>query len=129
MEVVKGGCNLVTQLFGALFTDREPASFQVAEQVATVQLLHHNVDIVLVFEDIEEADNVRVLAHFEDLNFSPLQLDILNRHLLLGHDLNCDSFASLSVNGTLDEAKFTLAKSFLDFVVIEHVRVAGHLLD
>lgn len=102
MEVVERSRNLVTQLFGALFTDRELASFQVAEQVTTVELLHHNVDIVLVFEDIEEADNVRMLAHFEDLDFSPLQLDILNRHLLLGHDLNCDSFASLPMDGTLD---------------------------
>lgn len=121
VQIVERSCNLVTQLFGALFTYRKLTPFEIAKQVTAVQLLHHNVDIVLVFEDIEESDNVGMLAHFENLNFSPLQFDILNGHLLLGHDLNRDSLSSLPVDSTLYKTKFALAKSFLDFVIVEHV--------
>jgi len=61
-------------------------------------LLHNDIDVVLVLEDIQKADNVRVLAHFENLNLASLQLDVLNGHLFLGHDLDSDRLAGLFVD-------------------------------
>ena len=109
VKIIESGSDLMGKLFGALLGDGERALLQVAEEVTSIQLLHDNVDVVLVFEYIQEANNVWMLAHLQNLNFTPLQFNILNGHLLLGHDLDSDRLARLLVDGGLDEAEFTLS--------------------
>lgn len=72
---------------------------------------------------------MRVLTHLENLNLATLQLHILNRHLLLGHDFNGDSLARLLVDGRLDEAELALAERLLDLVEIEDVGVTNDRFD
>ena len=52
MEVEERSCNLVAQLLSTLLTHRELAFLQVGKEIATVKLLHNDVDVVLVFKDI-----------------------------------------------------------------------------
>ena len=71
------------KLLGTGLRNRELAFFKVAKEVTTVELLHNDINIVLILEYIKQTNNMRVLAHLENLDFSSLQLDILHRHLLL----------------------------------------------
>ena len=87
------------KLLGTSLWDRESAFLEIAEKISTIQLLHDDVDVILILEDIQKTDNVRVLAHLEDLDLSALQLNILHRHLPLGHDLDSNRLASLLVDG------------------------------
>lgn len=83
VKIVEGGRDLVRQLLGTSLSYLEVALLEVREQVTARQILHDNINVVLVLEDIEEADDVGVLTHLENLDLSSLQLDILQRHFLL----------------------------------------------
>ena len=63
VKVVESSGDLVRQLLGACLRNCEGAFLQIAEQVSAIQLLHNDIDIILILEDIKKADNVRVLAH------------------------------------------------------------------
>ena len=117
------------KLLGTFLTNSELSLLQVAEQVTTVKLLHDDVDVVLVLKNIEEANNVWMLTHFENFNFSSLQLDILHRHLPLGHDLDSHGLSALLVDSGLHKAELALAERLLDLVEVKDVRVPDDLLD
>ena len=70
-----------------------------------------------------------MLAHFEDLDLSPLQLDVGHGHLLLRHDLDCYVLSGLLVNGGLYEAELALAQCLFNVVVVRETRVANNFLD
>ena len=72
---------------------------------------------------------MRVLTHFEDLNLTSLKFNILNRHLLLGHNLDCHRLPRLFVKGRLDETKLTFSKSLFDLIEIEDIGVSDNLFD
>lgn len=72
---------------------------------------------------------MRVLAHFQDFDFTSLEFNILDRHLLLRHNLDSYLFAGLLVDTGLNETEFTLSESLLDLVEIEKTGVADDLLD
>lgn len=109
VQVEQGGGQLMGEFLRALFGDSEITSFEVVEQISTGEVLHHDVNVVLVLEEIQKSDNVRVLAHLQDFDFTSLELNILNRHFLLGHDLDSNLFASLLVDTGLDQTEFTLS--------------------
>ena len=129
VQVVEGSSNLMGKLLGTLLANRELSLLQVAEQITTIKLLHDDVDVVLVLKDIEEANNVWMLTHFENFNFSSLQLDILHRHLPLGHDLDSHGLSALLVDSRLHKAELALAERLLDLVEVKDVRVPDDLLD
>ena len=129
VQVVEGSSNLMGKLLSTFLTNRELSLLQVAEQVTTVKLLHDDVDVVLVLKNIEEANNVWMLTHFENFNFSPLQLDILHRHLPLGHDLDSHGLSALLVDSRLHKAELALAERLLDLIKVKDVRVPDDLLD
>lgn len=117
------------QLLCTFLRNGEIPLFKVSEQITAAQLLHDDVDVVLILEDIKKANDVRMLAHLENLDFPSLQLDVLNRHLLLAHDLDCDTLASLLVGSRFDQPEFTFPKRLFDLVVVEKVAVADCLFD
>ena len=41
-----------------------------------MKTLHHDVDVVLILKNVKQSDNVRVLAHLEDFDLTPLQLNV-----------------------------------------------------
>jgi hypothetical protein len=82
-------------------------------------MFHYYVDIVLVFKKIQKTNDVRMLAHLENLDLTTLKLKILRSHLSLGHDLDCHLLAGLLVDSSLDKTKLPFAKSLLDFVKVK----------
>ena len=121
VQVVEGCRNLMRELLRPVLSHRKLPLFQVAEQVATVKLLHDDVDVVLILKDIEEANNVWMLTHLENFYFSSLKLDILHRHLPLGHDLDSHGLSALLVDGGLHKTKLALAERLLDLVEVKDI--------
>lgn len=121
VQVVEGCRNLMRELLRPVLSYRELPLLQVAEQVATVKLFHDDVDVVLILKDIEEANNVWMLTHFENFDFSSLQLNILDRHLPLGHDLDSHGLSALLVDGGLHKAELALAESLLDLIEVKDI--------
>ena len=109
VQVVEGSGNLMRELLSSILAYDELPLLQVAEQVATVKLLHDNVDVFLVLKNIKEANDVRMLTHLENFDFSSLQLDILYRHLPFGHDLYSHGLSALLMDSGLHKAKLALA--------------------
>lgn len=69
-----------------------------------------------------------MLAHFEDLNFTPLLEDLNMRHVLL-LDLFYRYFCtSLNMHCHFYKTKLTFAKSFFEFVKIKDVTVIHYCL-
>lgn len=83
------------KVLGSLFGEFEVTLFEVSEQITTFQKLHDDVDLLMILENIQKADNVWMLTHFEDFYFTLLKFNVLNTHLFLGHNLYCNFFASL----------------------------------
>lgn len=92
-------------------------------------MLHHDVDIVLVLEDVQQTDNVWVLTHLEHLNFAPLKFDIGGCHFLFRHDFDGDLLASLLVDSRFNKAKLTLTEGASNIIKIKQVGVADNSLD
>ena len=74
-----------------------------------MKTLHHDVDVVLILKNVKQSDNVRVLAHLEDFDLTPLQLDVTDRHFFLRHNLDGHAFAGLFMDGGLYKTKLTFA--------------------
>ena len=53
VQVVEGSSNLMGKLLGTVLANRELSLLQVAEQVTTVKLLHDDVDVVLILENVK----------------------------------------------------------------------------
>ena len=121
VQVVEGCRDLMRELLRPVLSHRELPLLQVAEQVATVKLLHDDVDVVLILKDIEEANNVWMLTHFENFDFSSLKFDILHRHLPLGHDLDSHGLSALLMDSGLHKTKLTFAKRLFDLVEVEDI--------
>lgn len=121
MKVVEGGGNLMGKVLGPLLGNFKISFFEVGEQVSAAEILHYNIDVVLVFEYVEQTDDVGVLAHFKDLDLTSLQFYVLNGHFLFAHDLNGDALATFFVDSGLNEAKLAFAEGLLDVVEVEEV--------
>merc|ERR1719265_756082 len=76
-----------------------------------------------------QSNDIWVLAHFKNFNFSPLELNILDFHFRFGHDLNSNLLASLLVDSLFDQTKLTFAKRLLHFIEVEKGRIANDFLD
>lgn len=72
VQVIQSSRKLVRQLARTLFTHRKSSFFEIVKEITATQVFHYNVDVVLVFKDIEQPDDMGMLAHLEDLNLTPL---------------------------------------------------------
>ena len=105
------------------------ATLKVGVEVAASLNLHHDVQVHIIFKDVDQTDDVRMLAHLEDVDLHLEEFLVLRGHILLLHDFNGDGVALLHVHGTFYEAKFTLTECSFHFVVVEEVAVANYFLD
>jgi hypothetical protein len=64
MKVIDGGGELMSDLLGSLLGDFEVLGLEVVEKVASLEVLHDNVNVVRVLEYVVESNDVWVLAHF-----------------------------------------------------------------
>lgn len=60
----------MSDLATSILRELELSLLQIPKEITTLQVLHHNVKIVLVLKNIVKSCNVRVLAYLEHLDFS-----------------------------------------------------------
>jgi len=65
-------------LFSTALRNREFSLLKVGEKIATIQLLHDNVDVVLILENVKQTDDMRVLAHLKNFNLTTLKFNVLD---------------------------------------------------
>jgi hypothetical protein len=91
------------------------------EQYSSTILLKYvnitNVNVVWILEDIYKSDNVRMLAYLKDFDFSFLQLQFFQTHVLLLNHLDCNLALGLNMLSHLDLSKFTLSKVILENII------------
>jgi hypothetical protein len=128
VQVVESSSNLVSDGLSTVLSDCEFPLLEIGEEVATREVLHHDVNVVLILEDIQQTDDVRVLTHLQDFYLTTLKLNISDGHLLFGHDLDSDVLAGLLVYGGLNEPELALAECLLDVVEVGEGGVPDDLL-
>ena len=69
-----------------------------------------------------------MLAHFENLNLTPLLKDLDMSHVLLLYLLDSNALVRLLVLSKLDQAKLSFTERFIEGIKLEHIRVAHSLL-
>ena len=69
-----------------------------------------------------------MLAHFENLNLTPLLKNLNVSHVLLLYLLDSNALARLLVLCKFDQAELSLAERFIEGIKLEHIRVAHSLL-
>ena len=94
---------------GPVLGDLELSPVQVLEQVPARAVLEDYVDVLRVLEDVDQPDNVWVLADLEDLDFSLLKLQLLKRHVFLLNNLDGHLSLRLLVDGELNLPELTFA--------------------
>lgn len=60
----------MSDLATSILRELKLSLLQIPKEITTLQVLHHNVKIVLVLKNIVKSCNVRVLAYLEHFDFS-----------------------------------------------------------
>ena len=115
----------MAQVFGAFFSQNELSLFKIREKITSIQTLHDDVDVVLVFKNIKQTDYMRMLAHFKNFDLTSLQLNITCSHLFLGHYLYSNIFTGLFVDCGLYKTELTFTQSVLDIIEVKQVTVTN----
>ena len=102
MQILKPLDQLVTNLTHSVFPNTEITRLQIIKQVGAIHIVENNVVALCVFEDIHQRDNIRVLAHLEDLNLS-LLLDCFDVcHIFLLNLFDSDFLTSAQMSSIFD---------------------------
>ena len=129
MQIIDRCCYLVGQFLRSLLRDDEVSSLEVGKEVTTAQMLHYNIDVFVVFKNIQQSDDERMLAHLEDLNLSPLALKIFCVHVCFIQDFDGDVLLRFLVLSQLDQSKLPFPKGSFYGIVLAEGGVANHFLD
>ena len=114
---------------GPVLGDLELSPVQVLEQVPSRAVLEDYVDVLRVLEDVNQPDNIRVLADLEHLDFSLLKLQLLKRHVFLLNNLDGHLPLRLLVDGELNLPELTFTKVLMNIIEILDGRVPHSTLD
>jgi hypothetical protein len=114
---------------GPVLGDLELSPVQVLEQVPARAVLEDYVDVLRVLEDVNQPDDVRVLADLEDLDFSLLKLQLLKRHVFLLNNLDGHLPLRLLVDGELHLPELPFTKVLMNIIEILDGRVPHSTLD
>ena len=86
----------------------------VVEKLATISILHDEVQLLGRLDDFIELDNVRVSDHLQDVDFSCDSFDIVNvLNLVFFENFDCYTFICKLMHSELDLAKSTFSDSFI----------------
>ena len=128
VKVLNTESQLISQLFNSVLTQIKISDLQIVEKIWARHVVEHDIIVLTVFEQIDEVDNVRVLAHLKHFDFAPLLEHFNMRHVLFLHLLYGDFLRCLLVQCKLDEAELALTEGLIECVILENVRVAHGLL-
>jgi len=83
VHVLEAHADLVGQLLDSLLSDLEIAPLQVVEHVLALEVLEHQVGLLVGLEEVDEGGDVGVLADLEHFNLAAQLLQLQRVHLLL----------------------------------------------
>jgi len=129
VKVVDCSCYLVGYLPCSILCNLKFSLFKISEQVPSTHVLKHNVDVFRILEDIEQPNDVRVLAYFQDFYFSLLQLKLVGLHVSLLNTLDGHLLSSFLVDCKLNQAKLSTSQGTFNFIKVLNACVADGLLD
>lgn len=118
---------MVDQVLCTLFRQREAPLLYVVEHVFALHVVQHYEVGIAVFEQIDQLDDIVVLAHFEDLDLTALLEDFDRLHVGLLDRLDCDMRSGHLVLSLLDKAKLAFAESLAKLIEVEQVSEAHSL--
>ena len=72
MKVVDASSNLAGYLPRSILRYLEVLGLQVREEVTSFEVLHDDINVIGIFENIKKSYNIWVLAYFENLDL-PLE--------------------------------------------------------
>lgn len=120
---------LVRKLLDPALSQLELACLDVVKQVATLHVLQHNVVVFTILKQVNETDNIWVLAHLEHLDLSPLLIYLYLLHIFLVDCLDCHLLAIVLVRRQFHEAKLAFAEIALEVIEIKHIVVTDRVLE
>ena len=120
---------LISQLSDAVLTEVEVTDLEVVEEIRSGHVVEDDVVVLTVFEEVDEVDDVGMLAHLEHFNLTSLLENLDVSHVLLFHLFNSYFLAGLFVRGKLYQPELTLAQSLVKGVEVENVRVPHRVLE
>lgn len=120
---------LVRKLLDPALSQLELACLDVVKQVATLHVLQHNVVVFTILKQVNETDNIWVLAHLEHLDLSPLLIYLYLLHIFFVDCLDCHLLAIVLVCCQLHEAKLAFAEIALEVIEIKHIVVTDSVLE
>ncbi len=102
---------------------------QKIKHVVASHVLHNDVVVLTVFEEVDQSDNVVVLTHLQHFDFSALLSDLDGRHLIFLHSLDGNLVRINFVACKLNDAKLSFSELFNYFVELKHILLIGSLLE
>ena len=129
VQVENGGRNLMGDALGPLFGDLEVLRLEIIEEISASKILHDDIDVITVFENVIESDNVRMLAYFENLNFPLQEFYVFQRQILFLDNFDSNLLLTLFMNASFHETVFTFSERLLNIVEVMEVGESNGLLD
>ena len=100
----------------------EASLLDVIEHILTRHVVKHDVVLVAAIEDVNELDDIGVLAHLEHLDFTTLLEHFDRLHVGLFHSLDCNLLARFQVRTKLHQTELPLTKSVRQLVIFIDIR-------
>lgn len=75
MKVLQGLSDLINELFDSVFLQLISAHRNVLKHVLPLHVFKYHIVVFIGLEQVTQANNVLVLAHFENVNLSALLKD------------------------------------------------------
>ena len=121
VQVLQAEANLVCQRANAIFSQLEIPSLDIIIHIISSHEIEHYVIVFAVLKQVNEVDDVRVLAHLENLYLTSL-LEYFNVcHVFLFDLFDGGFIACLLMQGQLDQAELPLSEGLVQCVIVEHV--------
>ena len=79
---------LISQLSDAVLTEVEVTDLEVVEEIRSGHVVEDDVVVLTVFEEVDEVDDVGMLAHLEHFNLTSLLEHLYVSHVLLFYLFN-----------------------------------------
>ena len=124
VKIFKSKCHFVYNLGYLIVSQSFPSWLKIVIQVTSFHIFKHYVKVFMVFKDVKQWCNVRMMAYLQNFYFFSLLKYFLWLHILLPNNLYRNFLCSLQIIAYFDCAKGTLTYNFVNFIVVLNVNLA-----
>lgn len=128
VQILEALRKLKAYLSNSFFTNIEVSGRQIVEKVRSFHIVEYYIVVVNVFKNINQIDNIWMLAHFQNFYFSSLLKNFNMSHVLFLNLLYSNLLPCLLVSRQFDKSKLTFSERFFKAVKIKNIRVTHSFL-